>query len=321
MASDTTEAHGEVLVFGSLNVDLVCRVERIARPGETVLGPSYEQLPGGKGANQAVAAARAAAKSAKVRMIGAVGKDDFGSAVIANLEANHVDAGGIIRFEEPTGAAFISIDRHGENAITVASGANRMLAADALETSAIGTQSVLLLQMETPPDASALAAKRVNEAGGKAILNLAPVPEDLSAEALLKLSEPLDWLIVNELELDAAAAALEVRSETVSDLAQTVGAHLGLNVVATLGANGVVAVLRDGETFVEPALGVEIEDTTGAGDTFCGVFAVSLAAGQNARSAVRRATVAASLACRRVGAQSAMPSFEELEAALADPLP
>ncbi|MER0237847.1 ribokinase [Fulvimarina sp. MAC8] len=321
MERDTTEVRGNVLVFGSLNMDLVCRVEQIARPGETVLGPSYEQLPGGKGANQAVAAARAAAGSTSVRMIGAVGKDDFGTAIVANLEANQIDAGGIVRLAEPTGAAFISIDSDGENAITVANGANRMLGADALEGSEISERTVLLLQMETPSKAITSAARRIDEAGGRAVLNLAPVPVDLTGAKLRELCEPLDWLIVNELELEAAAKALDLNAGTISDIAGVVGKTLDMNVVATLGANGVVVVLKDGEAFVEPALSVEIEDTTGAGDTFCGVFAASLAAGLEARTAVRRATVAASLACRRVGAQTAMPSFVELEAALNEPLP
>ncbi|MEN3791552.1 ribokinase [Fulvimarina sp. MAC3] len=321
MAGNATEMQGEVLVFGSLNMDIVCRVERIARPGETVLGPSYEQLPGGKGANQAVAAARAAASGTTVRMIGAVGTDDFGTAIIANLEANRVDADGIVRSVEPTGAAFISIATDGENAITVASGANRTLDAVALDGSKISERTVLLLQMETPLSAIAAAARRMKEAGGRPILNLAPVPANLTTAALRELAEPLDWLIVNELELDAAAKALDVKAGSISDLAREVGKALALNIIATLGGNGVAAVLQGGDSFVEPALGVEIEDTTGAGDTFCGVFAASIAAGLEARTAVRRATVAASLACRRVGAQTAMPSFEELEAALSKPLP
>ncbi|WP_244404132.1 ribokinase [Fulvimarina pelagi] len=308
-------------MFGSLNIDLVCRVERIARPGETVLGPSYEQLFGGKGANQAVAAARSAASGISVRMIGAVGPDDFGTAIIANLEANGIDAGSILRTQEPTGAAFIAIDSGGENAITVASGANRVLGADALVGAQLSERTILLLQMESPLDETIAAARRAQEVGGRTILNLAPVPANLTAESLRKLTEAIEWLIVNELELDAAARALDLKAGSITDLASTVGQALDVNVIATLGANGVVTITKDGESFIEPAMSVAIEDTTGAGDTFCGVFAASLAAKLEIHLAVRRATTAASLACRRTGAQTAMPTFEEITAALNAPLP
>ncbi|RFC66178.1 ribokinase [Fulvimarina endophytica] len=308
---------GEVVVFGSLNLDLVCRVETIAHPGETVLAPRYVQMFGGKGANQAVAAARILGSGGSVRMIGAVGEDAFGASVVANLAAMGVDVSGIQHTPEPTGAAFISIDARGENAITVASGANALLGPDALHTQTFSEDTVLVLQMETPAAAGIEAARRVKAAGGSTILNLAPVPPALSAEQLRELTHSIDWLVVNEIELSAAASALGLASASIPERSADLGRHLDIDVVATLGASGVVAARRDGTLVSQPAFPVAIEDTTGAGDTFCGTFAAGLAEGLDPASAIRRATCAASLACRRVGAQSAMPHREVVEAVLA----
>lgn len=316
-----------VLVFGSLNVDWACRVERIAPPGETVLSPTYTQLFGGKGANQAVAAARAGEDVVSVIMVGAVGEDDLGEAVIANLAQNGIDTNAILRSVEPTGAAFISIDRHGENAITVASGANRAPSAASVPAFALNGRTVLALQMEVPEAASRDVARLVRRAGGRTVLNLAPVPPDLDDKRLRALCESIDWLIVNESELAAAARCLEVSLETPQEAgtwqetaasAASLSRALGVGIVATLGPRGVVAVPLAGEVITVAALPVEAEDTTGAGDTFCGVFSAALAEGLDVEKALTRAASAASLACRKVGAQSAMPKRAEIDAALAD---
>ncbi|MDY8110434.1 ribokinase [Fulvimarina sp. 2208YS6-2-32] len=304
---------GDVLVFGSLNVDLVCRVERIASPGETVLGPTYERLFGGKGANQAVAAARATSSEVSVRMAGAVGADELGDAVLANLKTHRIDVTAVTRASEATGAAFISIDAEGENAITVASGANRTLSADRLEGMPHGEGTVLLLQMETPHAASIEAARSIKAGGGTVVLNLAPVPARPAPAFIRALCDPVDWLIVNEIELSAAGQAIGIADGSLRDRASRLSDALSLGVIATLGARGVVVAEPGAEPFTQAALDISVEDTTGAGDTFCGVFAAGLAEGLDVRLAVRRAAIAASLACRRLGAQTAMPTRGEIE--------
>lgn len=306
-----------VLVFGSLNVDLVCRVAVIARPGETVLAPDYEQLFGGKGANQAVAAARVLGGADRVAMVGAVGDDELGKAVADNLVNEGIDITGLQTAPARTGCAFISIDSGGENAITVASGANARLDAAALPDGLLGPSSVLVLQMETPLAASLAAAERARAKGGRVVVNLAPVPAQLDADDLSGLLAPADYLVVNESELAAAAALSAIGGEEPGALATALAACFGLVVIATLGAKGALVAGGDGVHAI-PALAVEPVDTTGAGDTFVGVFAACLSENCATAEAAERAVVAASLACRRVGAQSAMPTAAEIERALAD---
>ncbi|MEF2552513.1 ribokinase [Aurantimonas sp. A2-1-M11] len=314
-SDDTTAA--AVLVFGSLNVDLVCRVASIARPGETVLAPRYEQLFGGKGANQAVAAARMIGGADKVAMVGAIGDDVLGRAVADNLRAEAIDVSGLQTAPERTGCAFISIDAAGENAITVASGANGCLRADALAPGRLGPRSILVLQMEVPLAECVAAATAARQAGARTVVNLAPVPPDLDEAAMLQLMELADVLVVNESELRAAAAICAVESENAAERAHTLSERLDLAVIATRGSRGLIVADRNRPPRSLPAMSVEIVDTTGAGDTFVGVFAVGLSEGREVGAAAERAAVAASLACRKLGAQSAMPTAVEVERAMA----
>lgn len=306
----------QVVVFGSLNVDMVCRVASIARPGETVLSPTWQRLFGGKGANQAVASARAAAPGIATVMIGAVGRDEPGEAVRDNLLAEAVDVAHLVTLDDATGVAFIAIADDGENAITVASGANRMLTADALPAAACGPATVLVLQMEVPAAASLASARRVKAAGGQVVLNLAPVPAGLGA-ILPRLAEAADILIVNETELTAAAAALGISSEAPRATAPALALAARITVIATLGGAGVLIAAPGEAVIAVPALRVAAVDTTGAGDTFCGILAASLAEGLAVADAARRAAAGASLACLGLGAQSAMPRRAEIDAALA----
>ncbi|MEX6509013.1 ribokinase [Jiella sp. M17.18] len=306
-----------VLVFGSANVDLVCRVRSIARPGETTLAPSYEQLFGGKGANQAVAAARAMGGTGRVALIAAVGDDAFGAGIGSALRAEGVDVSALQTVAERTGCAFISIDRTGENAITVASGANlHVRAADA--PAALFQAKVLVLQMETPFAETLSAAERAQAGGAKVVVNLAPVPADLDEAELRRLLAVATVLVVNESELAAAAMLLGAGGETAEASAENLARHAGLTVVATLGARGAVLAASDRGSQTIPVFPVEVVDTTGAGDTFVGVLAAGLAEGLAEGEAAVRAAVAASLACRKVGAQTAMPRAAEIDAALAD---
>lgn len=310
----TAKPSPSVFVFGSVNIDLVCRVAAIARPGETVLSPRYEQYFGGKGANQAVAAARAS--TVPVALAGAVGEDDLGRSARDQLESEAIDTSNLRTATERTGCAFITIDRNGENAITVASGANLEAMAGAIDPSCFAAGCVLVLQMEIPFEQSLLAAQRMKTAGGRVIVNLAPVPDDLRQDDLARLLAATDVLVVNESELAAAGRLSQLADSEPDAMAEALAATFPVAVIATLGADGVL--VADGEKAAErlQALPVEVVDTTGAGDTFVGVFAGALAGGASKADAARRAAVAASLACRNLGAQSAMPRAEEIDAAL-----
>ncbi|HSY88864.1 MAG TPA: PfkB family carbohydrate kinase, partial [Verrucomicrobiae bacterium] len=178
-----------ILVFGSLNVDLVVRVKSLPRPGETVLGPSYDVVAGGKGANQALAAARAGAKTA---MVGAVGSDDFATTALAELSAAGVDLTGVARRGPRTGAAFITVDRKGENEIVVASGANLKTRQSQVAEAALGSGTLVVLQMEVPPAQNWALARRATARGARVLLNVAPA-QPLPAEALAAV----DWLVAN----------------------------------------------------------------------------------------------------------------------------
>ena len=303
-----------VVVFGSLNVDLVCRVRSIARPGETVLAPRYEQLMGGKGANQAVAAARVLAGGASVAMIGAVGNDALGTAVADNLRNERIDTSGLQTVGERTGCAFIAIDDRGENAITVASGANGQVSAAALEAAPPAAGSVLVLQMEVPVAQNLAAVAAAKHSGARTVLNLAPVPSDLNGGDLEELLGLAEVLVVNETELAATAALTGIAVGDAEATAAALSRRHRLTVIATLGADGALIASDDDAARRIAALPVDPVDTTGAGDTFVGVFAAGLADGLETEAAAKRAAVAASLACRRIGAQSAMPTREEVDA-------
>jgi ribokinase len=271
---------GRVLVFGSLNVDLVTHVERHPRPGETVLGQGLERLAGGKGANQAVAAA---ASGAEVLMIGAVGDDDAGRAYVERLTALGIDTAGVVVLDdEPTGTALIVVDDAGENTIVVAAGANGRVGDEALAVvEKASAQDVLLVQLEVPLEtvsrACAVAARR----GVRVVVNAAPYAA-LPPE-VLALADPV---IVNEHE-----ARL---------LAETSG--LPASLLVTFGAGGV-----DWNGLRAQAVSVpedEVVDTTGAGDAFCGALAAGLASGLDREAALDTALMAGAAAVRHPGAQA-----------------
>ncbi|WP_416356041.1 ribokinase [Aureimonas phyllosphaerae] len=304
-----------IVVFGSVNVDLVCKVAAIAKPGETVLAPGYQQLSGGKGANQAVAAARA---GGRVRFVGAVGRDAFGDGEAGTLEREGIDVSALARLDEPTGCAFISVASDGENAITVASGANRAVTAGQLAGTWDTGSTVLVLQMELPFDETVAAAREGRGAGAHVLLNLAPVPQGVDAGRLKDLLRSTDLLIVNEHELDEAATILGLRPGEPEETARAVADATDLSVLATLGGAGALLVSREGEATRFQAPRIEPVDTTGAGDTLCGVLATGLDAGLAMPEAIRRAVAAASLACLSFGARSAMPSAGRIDQFLAE---
>jgi len=290
----------DVVVVGSANVDLVLTVERIPRPGETVLASGLTRGPGGKGANQAVAAARAGARTT---FVAALGDDDGGRLLRDALTEAGVDQGLVRTSPEPTGTAIITVDGEGENAITVAPSANAGLTLDDAATTAIREAAVVLAQLEIPFDTVRAAA----EAGRYTILNAAP-----AAELDPDLLAHLDLLVVNEHEASIVSAVDGDPAVTGRALLDRVPA-----VVVTLGADGALVLRRDAEPEHIPGFAVPVIDTTAAGDTFCGVLAASLAHGDALPAAVRRANAAASLAVQRAGAIPSIPNTAAITRVLA----
>jgi ribokinase len=302
-----------IVIFGSLNIDMVARVPVIPGPGRTVLAPSYETHFGGKGANQAVAAARLAGPG-KVRMAGRVGRDSFGEDAVGNLAANGVETSLMVRSSEPTGCAFITVDAGGENAITVASGANLAATASDLPPAIFRADTVLLLQMEIPFEQSLRAARLAKSAGARVVWNLAPVPQAMSVTMLRDLLDATTFLIVNEHEaIDAAArfGTPETDFETAAALLAKTGR---LTCVVTAGAQGARAVTSDGRLIRTSAPVIAPVDTTGAGDTFVGAFASMLGEQATLQLALEVGCEAAALACLKTGAQTAMPVRSALAA-------
>jgi ribokinase len=294
-----------IVVFGSLNVDLVTSVERLPGAGETVIGPAYALHPGGKGANQALAARRA---GAEVALIGAVGRDAFAEIALSLLAADGVDLAGVARVDAPTGAAFIAVDASGANQIVVAAGANARASAQTLGAMALGARDLLLLQREVPEAECIAAARAVRRAGGRVILNLAP-----AGVPAAELLDNLDILIVNEHEAEVLAGALGWGELAPDALAQRVDAERGVACIVTLGADGAVGWHGGVRRRLE-APQVEVVDTVAAGDSFVGAFAAALDAGYGFSSALQRGLAAGSLACTMVGAQPSVPRRREIEA-------
>ena len=297
-----------ITVFGSINIDLVTSVERIAAPGETVLGPSYAMIPGGKGANQALAARRA---GAEVALVGATGRDGFAGPALALLRDAGVGLDAVAEVVAPTGAAFIAVDAGGQNAITVAAGANAEATASQIRAATLRHGGLLLLQREVPDREGEAAAVLAREAGLRTVLNLAP--SGLVSDTYLS---SIDVLVVNEHEASDLASALGCGPDH-DVLAQHLRHAFGVSAtVVTLGADGVIG-WEDGETHRLPCPRVAVVDTTAAGDSFVGAFAAALDAGLSFSEALRRGTAAGSLACTRAGAQTSIPWKADIEALLA----
>jgi ribokinase len=278
-----------IVIFGSINVDLTVPVPRLPQPGETVLGGEYALLPGGKGANQALAARRA---GAEVVLAGAVGADSFAGIALDLLRREGVDPSLVQVVEQPTGCAAIMVSNDGENTIAVAPGANAKARSDQVPDKLLGANTTLVAQMEVPPNETARLIRRLRARGGRCVLNLAPaLPIDVG------LFGEIDILVANERE--AAATGLDPRR---------LANRLRQGLVVTRGAAGATAILRNGNTIEVPALKIEPVDTTGAGDTFVGVLAAALDLGSTLETALRRASAAAGLACMARGAQTAMPN-------------
>ncbi|MBP0493559.1 PfkB family carbohydrate kinase [Pararoseomonas indoligenes] len=289
-----------VTVFGSANADLVFPVESLPAPGHTVLGGAWRALPGGKGANQAVAAAR---DGAAVRFVGAVGRDPMAAIALSALREAGADLSAVAKTEEPTGAACICVDAAGRNQIAVSLGANALARAAGVPPLAPG--EVLLMQMEVPPDENAALIRRARAEGALSVLNLAPAAP-MEPDAL----RALHLLVANEHEAAWLAAHLGCASSAAG-----LHAALGITVAVTLGEAGAEAAGKGGRWHI-PAFPVHAVDTSGAGDAWCGVLAAALGRGVPLEPAMRRAAAAAALACTRPGAAGGMPLAAETEALL-----
>jgi ribokinase len=271
-------------VFGSVNLDLIFRLPRAPDPGETLLADASLLAPGGKGANQALAARRA---GAAVRFAGSVGQDSLADQALVLLRADGVDLGALVRVAAPTGLASITVEASGENRIVCASGANALARAAQVPDSWFDGLRVLLMQMETPWPENLALLQRAKARGVRVLVNLAPAPA--TPPPGLELA---DLVIANEVETAFAPA--------------------GVALVRTLGADGVAF----GDLRV-PALPITPVDTTGAGDAFCGALAAALAEERPMDQALRFAAAAGSLACLAPGAQPSLPTRAAIEGALA----
>jgi len=297
-----------IVVFGSMNVDIVMPVDQFPKTGQTVLCTAdYLSRPGGKGANQAIAAARA---GAKVAMCGKVGDDAFGRRSVNNLKTQGVWTTAIGISERPTGCATIAVNMKGANIIMAAPGANMDVTNDQLPDEVFIDKNIVLVQMEANPGETFLVLARAHKGGATTILNASPAR--MLPELVLTL---VDYLIMNEVEAHALAATLGIEDCEPQQLAPKIAQHTSGAVIVTLEEKGAVAA-KGGSVFTIGVLPVEVVDTTGAGDAFCGIFAASLLAGHNWLIAIHYASVGAGLACLGLGAQSGLPALEDIEANL-----
>ena len=298
-----------IVVVGSVNMDLVIRAPRMPAPGETIAGSGFRTIPGGKGANQAVAAAR---MGADVHFIGSVGGDDFGVRLKQGLADDGIDLTHLsVLKEESTGVAMIILDAKGQNSIVLSPGANGRVTPEQIEACAdtIAGARMLVCQLETPLAAVTRAVDIAYDKGVPVILNPAPaVPLDRALLAKIK------YLIPNETEASLLSGVQVADAETAGAAARRLVDDGVEQVLITLGDKGVVSSLEDRAMSSVPAIPVPVVDTTGAGDTFVGSLAVELASGRSVREAVQYAQYAAALKVTKLGAQTSIPRRDEVVA-------
>ncbi|HKG53285.1 MAG TPA: ribokinase [Anaerolineales bacterium] len=295
----------DILVVGSLNADLVVQVPRFPQPGETISGSDLQIIPGGKGANQAVAAAR---QGTSVSMLGRVGNDSFGPELIHNLKQNNVETSHVqINPGSATGTAIIAVDATGQNNIVLSPGGNGQVRPTDVANVSFSDYKLLLIQLEIPLEAVTSAAQRARESGLRVLLN--PAPARSLPEELISLS---DFILPNESELSL------LTNQSVHDISSAEKAAKALlaggaqNVIVTLGANGALIVNKDIKKHI-PSFDVQVVDTTAAGDAFIGGFASALLSNKSLEEAVRYGCACGALATTKFGAQPSLPTREEVD--------
>ncbi len=304
-----------IIVFGSLNMDMSVRLEKLPQAGETILSNEYDLNPGGKGANQALAAARA---GAKVAIVGKVGDDNYGRSITEALKRDGVIVSGVAKSDDlPTGTALTARDSGGQKQIIILSGANVQAAADQIPDEILVPGNVLLMQMELPVDETLTVLERAKQRGCTTILNMAP------AIAIPKRAiGNLDYLIVNSIEVKQIAEklGLSIDSNAIK-IAHNLAKEGQLTCLVTLGKSGAVAVTKDNQAWGVPTLDVDqslVVDVNGAGDAYCGTFAAAIHGGLGLPEAMRRATIAATLCCMKQGALPSLPYLDDIETKLAE---
>lgn len=297
-----------ITVIGSINLDLIANVPRLPEPGETVSGSSFASAPGGKGANQALAASRA---GGDVRMIGAVGQDNFADQALQLLRQAGIDLAGVRDSHSTTGTALILVASNGENVIAVVPGANATVLPGDVAAAAFEAGEYVLLQHEIPVKTVRAALEAARARGAVSLLNTAPyLPETAEQLGLA------DYVIANETEFDLYAEALQLEGESRGDRMLAFAERFANTLIVTLGKEGAIAT-REGDLMRVSAPEITPVDTVGAGDTFCGYLAAALEAGLELEEAMCRATVAGSLACLKSGAQPSIPYVEDVDEAMA----
>jgi ribokinase len=294
-----------IIVVGSLNADLVVRTPRFPQPGETISGEDLLIIPGGKGANQAVAAARQGTSTA---MVGRVGNDSFGPTLIENLKRNNVNTSYVqTDAQAATGTAIIVVDANGQNSIVLSPGGNGRVTPADIDKVPFGDYKLLLLQLEIPVEAVLAAARRAKEMGLRVLLN--PAPARSLPEKLLSLP---DFLVPNESELSL------LTDQPVNDIASAENAAKSLlgrgvqHVIVTLGANGALIVSKEITKHI-PSFKVDVVDTTAAGDAFIGGFASALLQNKSMEEAVRYGCACGALAATEFGAQPSLPTKQDVD--------
>ncbi|PAW51574.1 ribokinase [Pseudomonas moraviensis] len=297
-----------VVVIGSLNMDLVTRAPRLPKGGETLIGHSFTTVSGGKGANQAVAAARL---GAQVAMVGCVGNDDYGVQLRDALLAEQIDCQAVSTVADSSGVALIVVDDNSQNAIVIVAGANGAMTPAVIDRfdAVLQAADVIICQLEIPDATVGHALKRARALGKTVILNPAPASRPLPADWF----PAIDYLIPNESEA-AALSGLPVDSLQSAEGAASQLIAMGAGkVIVTLGAQG--SLFANGKDFEHfPAPKVKAVDTTAAGDTFVGGFAAALASGKSEAEAIRYGQVAAALSVTRAGAQPSIPTMSDVQA-------
>jgi len=301
-----------ILVVGSINMDLVVRAEQMPAPGQTVLGKSFSCSPGGKGANQAVAASRLGAKSL---MIGRIGEDMFGGQLLENLRAEGVDCRGVMRTPGSSGVATIIVDERGENSIVVAAGANHRVSPDDVcaHEELFNDADAVVLQLELPLPTVRTAIGLGHRYGCKVILDPAPVPKAMPDELFA-----VDILTPNALEAEALSGKKCIEQRVEKSVALDLIARGAKATAVKLAHRGSMVVAADGHFYRVPPYKVNVVDTTGAGDAYTAALAVATAQGKNLHEAARFANAAGALACTKIGAQLAMPTAQEVTMLMQD---